>query len=217
MTDYINQRREELHKEAENIFRIQGLIQQAQNCKDYLARLSHFQSYDRKECNAVIVSYQRCPEEFWDWIIDLTQLNMKPIYQKAWGWNEQAKQQELLEDGARYLIAISGDRPIGFVHFRFEQQDGDFVLYIFDIQIEESYQRKGLGRYMIDALWFVGLEKKVSCLMTLVFKNNDAGLKFFKSVGFVPHRMSPEQLFPEKENEYRHVILYRHVGRKGKK
>lgn len=217
MSNYINQRREELHKEASNIFRIQGLIQQAQNCKDYLARLAHFQNFDRKECNAVIVSYQRCPEEFWEWVIDLTQANMKSIYQKAWGWNEQAKQQELLEDGARYLIAIAGERPIGFVHFRFEQQDGEFVLYIFDIQIEDNFQRKGLGRYMIDALWFVGLEKKVSCLMTLVFKNNDSGLKFFKSIGFVPHKMSPEQLFPEKENEYQHVILYKHVGRKGKK
>lgn len=215
MLEKIKRKQEELQEEVTTSYRIQDLVQETRFSGDELE--SHFQQFDRKGISVEISIVEGDIGDLTNsWIFRLTKANMESIYQDAWGWNDKAKLNELSEEDARFLIAMCDRQPIGFVHYRYEQQDGKFVIYIYDIQIEKKYQRKGLGNFMIDALWFVGLKRKVACIMTLVFKNNNAGLQFFKKAGFQPHPTSPENLFPEKENEYQHVILYRNVGRRNK-
>lgn len=52
---------------------------------------------------------------------------------------------------ARFLVVFdssgSGQGLVGFVHMRFENEEGTPVLYIYEIQLKEGFQRKGLGKY----------------------------------------------------------------------
>lgn len=64
------------------------------------------------------------------WIFDLMQRNMQESYKKSsWGWDADKKKEELTENAARYLIATVGDVKVGFIHFRFDIDDGTDVLY----------------------------------------------------------------------------------------
>ena len=38
------------------------------------------------------------------------------------------------------------ERPVAYVHFRWEEEDGVPVLYCYEIQLEAAVQRKGLGK-----------------------------------------------------------------------
>ncbi len=51
---------------------------------------------------------------------------------------------------------------LGFAHFRYDMDFDDEVLYVYEIQLEEEFQRKGLGRFMMQVL--IGLKKsKKNC------------------------------------------------------
>lgn len=70
------------------------------------------------------------PAETINWIFDLMERNMKKLYQESsWGWDEKAKQEELTEEKAWYLIATYEGKNIGFSHFRFDLDDDVEVLY----------------------------------------------------------------------------------------
>lgn len=84
--------------------------------------------------------------------MDLITRNMKAMYEQSqWGWKEANKKQEMLDDNAWYLIAKKEDdgKLLGFAHFRYDMDFDDEVLYVYEIQLEEEIQRKGLGRFMM--------------------------------------------------------------------
>ncbi|CAK1552263.1 unnamed protein product [Leptosia nina] len=64
------------------------------------------------------------------WAIDLTERNMKSLYETcAWGWNRDRKVEEMTDDAAWYLIAKDKDNLLAFSHFRFDMDFGVPVLY----------------------------------------------------------------------------------------
>ena len=88
--------------------------------------------------------------------MDLITRNMKAMYEQSqWGWKEANKKQEMLDDNAWYLIAKKEDdgKLLGFAHFRYDMDFDDEVLYVYEIQLEEEIQRKGLGRFMMQVAW----------------------------------------------------------------
>ena len=100
-------------------------------------------------------------------MFSLLKENMKDIYAKSdTGWKEESKRKELFAPAAWHLIARdeSSNKPVAFSHFRssilyaneyvpqsqyynlrFDMDRDDDVLYCYDIQLEESVRRKGLG------------------------------------------------------------------------
>ena len=61
---------------------------------------------------------------------------------------------EMFDDRAWYLIARSvasedAGKLLGFSHFRFDMDYDDEVLYVYEIQLEDSVKRKGLGKFMM--------------------------------------------------------------------
>ena len=97
-------------------------------------------------------------------IIDLLEKNMKKLYEESdWGWNAKNKSDELLDESAWYLLAEKPDGTIvGFSHFRFDMDYDDEVLYVYEIQIDPSFQRKGLGRFMMQVLELLGMRIHIS-------------------------------------------------------
>ena len=60
---------------------------------------------------------------------------------------------------------------LGFVHFRFTVQgevidamSGETQVYVYDIHIEEEFQRKGLGKHLLIILELIARKEKMSFL-----------------------------------------------------
>jgi GNAT superfamily N-acetyltransferase len=207
------QRKDLLHEEAERIALLQQRVLEAQDCEDYLANLPHFAEFHRKGMLALVQSCRGCPEEYLDWIMDLVTRNMTHIYDANWKWSVECKRHELSEYASNYLIATVSGIPIGFVHFRFEQQNDEFVVFLFDVQIEPEYQSRGLGTFLVTACEFIALERKAACVMTMVFTSSRA-VNFFQKLGYVPHASSPEMVCRDEKTVFRHQILFKHIGRR---
>ena len=50
------------------------------------------------------------------------------------------------------LFREEDGKMMGFAHFRYDMDFDDEVLYVYEIQLEEEFQRKGLGRFMMQVL-----------------------------------------------------------------
>lgn len=92
-------------------------------------------------------------------LLDLTRANMRALYEAApgWGgWRDGKKRGELLDTDSRFIVA-RGEGPagggggalLGFACFRFLLDGERDVLYLFELQLAEAAQRKGLGRHLM--------------------------------------------------------------------
>jgi len=117
-------------------------------------------------------------------VVDLLIRNMKALYEQSnWGWNEKNKRDEMLEDSAWYLLAKNEEGKIcGFSHFRYDMDYDDEVLYVYEIQIDEEFQRKGLGKFMMQVLEMLAFKADMRKIMLTVLKHNDSAVKFFKAL-----------------------------------
>jgi len=116
-------------------------------------------------------------------VVELLIRNMKALYEQSnWGWNEKNKRDEMMEDAAWYLLAKNEDGKIcGFSHFRYDMDYDDEVLYVYEIQIDEEFQRKGLGKFMMQVLEMLAFKADMRKIMLTVLKHNESATKFFKS------------------------------------
>merc|ERR1711936_872447 len=162
-------------------------VNKANALENPLVALPSFQVYNRNDVN-LLIEAKRVTElesETKDWIVDLMERNMKDMYVKSeWGWNQANKKAELLEEAAWYLLAREADtsKPVAFSHFRFDMGHVDDVLYCYEIQLEESVRRKGLGKFMMKVLELMMMKADLLKIMLTVFKHNDVASKFFKEV-----------------------------------
>jgi len=160
-------------------------VKKANNQSCPLDQLPSFKKYNR---NDLSVSFEtlRAPdldEKTKDWVFTLIKGNMKDMYQKSdWGWNEKNKKVELFEDNAWYLIARDDDSvPVAFSHFRYDMDFDEDVLYCYEIQLEPSFRRKGLGKLMMKILELLMLKAEMVKIMLTVFKHNPDACLFFKN------------------------------------
>ncbi|XP_020712265.2 N-alpha-acetyltransferase 40 [Athalia rosae] len=172
------------------------LVDKANATIDPLSTLEFLRNYKAKDGTMVEVSCHRVGDlskETVSWILDLMERNMKKMYeQSSWGWDQVSKQTELLEPAAWYLIATCGGKPIGFSHFRFDIDYGIEVLYCYEIQLESSTRRKGLGRFMMQVLESMAFQARMQKVILTVFKHNPAAISFFHSLGYGLDSTTPD-------------------------
>lgn len=88
--------------------------------------------------------------------------SLQEIYQAdGWRWSPKSKHQDLADPATRFLLAwdsscstSSGDpitsaTPQAYLAFRFEEEAGVAVLYVYELQLSQSVQRRGLGRFLM--------------------------------------------------------------------
>merc|ERR1719150_255506 len=150
-------------------------VKKANEQEDPLAALPSFQAYKKNDVNLSLEArkVKDLDAATRDWIVDLMERNLKEVIDMSeccWSATKQTdllegKRKELLGEGAWFLIARDADTkiPLAFSHFRYVMDYNDDVLYCYEIQLEQSVRRKGLGKIMVS-----------------VFKTNAVAMKFFK-------------------------------------
>lgn len=160
-------------------------VKKANEQVDPLAVLPSFKKYQKNDLNLSLETKKidQLDLKTKEWVIDLMERNMKEIYaQSEHGWDEEGKLNELMDNAAWYLIAKDADTdvPVAYSHFRYDIEDGDDVLFCYEIQLEESVRRKGLGKFMMKVLELIMMKSNLLKIILLVFKHNQVGCKFFK-------------------------------------
>ncbi|KAH8404691.1 hypothetical protein KR215_007107 [Drosophila sulfurigaster] len=172
------------------------LIQAAAREKNPLEKLT----YDSYKSNAgeEFKLYCRTKGDMDDktlkWAFKLAEQNVGPFYKALkMGWKPKIKQSELNKNWARYLVALNQQKqPVAYTMFRFDMDDGDCVLYCYEIQISPDYRRKGLGKFMMQTLEACARHWSLEKVMLTVLNNNDNSQKFFKSIGYITDGTSPD-------------------------
>jgi len=136
-----------------------------------------------------------------NWAFDLTKTHMENVYENSgYGWDDEDKMRELTEQGARFLLVReasegpSAGRLVAFAHFRFTVQGevmdimaGEPCLYLWDLQVEKTCQRRGLGRHMITLLELIARREKMSYLSLPIQNMDNRSMDWITKIrGFKP-------------------------------
>ncbi|XP_075982853.1 N-alpha-acetyltransferase 40 [Anticarsia gemmatalis] len=143
------------------------------------------------------------------WAIDLTERNMKQLYETcAWGWNKERKVEEMTDDAAWYLIAREKNGTLlAFSHFRFDMDFGDPVLYCYEVQVESGGRRQGLGQRVLSVLEKLAHATKMRYVRLTALTHNPSAAAFFKACGY-----SLDETSPSKDEAAHYEILSKLTG-----
>lgn len=138
--------------------------------------------------------------------VRLTRNNMETMYvDGGWGWTDHEKHEELTHTGARHLIARDGssNEIVGFAHYRFLVEAGVAVIYVWEIQLAPSAQRKGLGKHLMQLCELFGRKWGMSKIMLTVFKANKSAMTFYREkLGYAIDDISPSVCEPDEDCTY---------------
>uniref|UniRef100_A0A0W0G2H8 N-alpha-acetyltransferase 40 n=1 Tax=Moniliophthora roreri TaxID=221103 RepID=A0A0W0G2H8_MONRR len=127
---------------------------------------------------------------------DIFEQNMYHLYvDSSFGWSPHEKKAELFHPLSRFVILYPEDNSeaiAGYTMFRFEYEDGFDLLYCYELQIQRSYQMRGLGRLLMEILSCIGEKWQMQKIMLTVFKANKSASQFYQNLGFVIDPDSPE-------------------------
>jgi GNAT superfamily N-acetyltransferase len=209
-------KKEQIRQETELLNRKRLQLQECEAIEDLLTRAPFFKKFNGKAFSANLISVKKLPAEFEQWAFRTIETHMKDIYEETWGWKPEIKEAELVEESARFLFAFVEGQPypVGFIHFRFELARSELSTVIWDLHVEETYQRKGLGKFLLQAVEIVSLDLKVDSLQVTLLKPNQAARSFFRKMKYIQHETSPVIIDPENDPDYNHEILFKSLLKK---
>ncbi|GLV40237.1 N(alpha)-acetyltransferase 40 [Carabus blaptoides fortunei] len=182
-------------------------VDKANKLADPLEPFSVFRKFNKNGISADLSVHRitDLDESTKSWIFNLTKQNMQTKYEQcSWGWKDSQKLEELTDEAAWYLIARSPEgTSLGFSHFRFDLDYGDEVLYCYELQLESTVQRKGLGKFMMQILELMAFTNNMKKVVLTVLKHNKAS-DFFKAINYKLDETSP---LDDIDNEYPYEIL----------
>ena len=77
------------------------------------------------------------------------------------------------------------EKPVAFAHYRFEVDDDDVAsVYIYELQVEQTMKRSGLGRVLMRACEKIGCALGLKHAALTVLKTNQAARSFYAKIGY---------------------------------
>lgn len=94
------------------------------------------------------------------------------------------------------LVCNSTDKSLAaFIHFRFDIEDLNEVLYLYEIQLEKKVRGKGLGRYLMSLMENIAFHYNMKRIVLTVLKSEVNVVKFYFSLQYEIESYSPEDAF----------------------
>ncbi|XP_068155930.1 N-alpha-acetyltransferase 40 [Drosophila tropicalis] len=130
------------------------------------------------------------------WACKLAEQNVSPFYKLTKiGWQPKIKQAEHNKAWARYLVAQNEkNENVAYAMFRFDLDNGDCVLYCYEMQVASNYQRKGLGRFIMKLLEDCARHWHLEKIILTVLNNNENSKLFYKALDYQKDETSPDVL-----------------------
>lgn len=148
---------------------------------------------------------------------------MEGPYGSEWPVEEKIKRREMVAPEARYIFVRSsspnaslnekhvnnkekmisghwigdGDPVVAFVQYRFVIEEDVPVLYVFELQLESSVQRKGLGKFLMQLLELIAHKNRMGAVMLTVQKANTSAFDFYTNkLRYSISSISPSRVNP---------------------
>ena len=126
-------------------------------------------------------------------LLEMTWSNMAQYYGSRWTEEKSVKRRDMANKDARYLIVREkeSDSIAGFCNYRFVVEDQWVVLYVYELQICEAHQRKGLGRVLLNLAESIAKRTKMDGVMLTALKCNHKALHFYEKNKYVKSSIDP--------------------------
>ena len=163
--------------------------------KNVLDDFKAFQKFNRNGLDLELSFATGKTNQLRKWMHALCKKNMEEDYSKDYGWDDDDKNEELKEPAARFIVvrekptvAWEQGTPVAFVHFRFtlqgecfNQMKGEPALFVYDIQVEEAFQRKGLGKHLMQVCELIGTKQRMKFVQLLLPNGSERAVDFLTS------------------------------------
>jgi len=164
-----------------------------------------------------------------DVIWNIFQFNMHGLYiSSEFGWDPASKQLELFDPLSRFILVHQqsqypihnqpSNRLVAYTMFRFDREDGEEVVYCYELQVSKDAQQRGIGRILMQLLSNIGGKWGMRKVMLTVLKRNTAAIGFYRSAGFTVDPTSPEYQsedsdeWVDDDDEYDYQILSKSIN-----
>ncbi|KAI3324881.1 acyl-CoA N-acyltransferase [Xylariaceae sp. AK1471] len=109
------------------------------------------------------------------------------------GWNPAKKLVEMKSPELRYILVKNPEGIVrGFTSLMPTYEEGEPVVYCYEIHLKPELQRTGLGRLLMSFLESVAAHTPpVRKIMLTCFLSNQQALTFYKTFGFTEDPISP--------------------------
>ena len=112
------------------------------------------------------------------------------------GWSPNKKRKEMRLPDLRYLLLkqdTAAEAPVeGFISFMLTYEDGQEVIYCYEIHLTPQLCGLGIGKYLMGLMEGVGRKAGVEKAMLTVFRENQQGLAFYEKLGYSADDFSPQ-------------------------
>ncbi|OTB00709.1 hypothetical protein M426DRAFT_324069 [Hypoxylon sp. CI-4A] len=110
------------------------------------------------------------------------------------GWKSSKKLEEMKSPELRYIMVKDVAGIVrGFTSLMPTYEEGEPVVYCYEIHLKPELQGTGLGRTLIGFLESVAANTPpIEKVMLTCFVSNERGLSFYKKLGFEKDEISPE-------------------------
>jgi ribosomal protein S18 acetylase RimI-like enzyme len=124
----------------------------------------------------------------------LTETSKADYETAAMGWHPRKKLREMRLPDLRYLmVKPEPDAPLeGFASFMLTYEDGNEVVYLYEVHLQESLRGTGLGKKLMSLVESAGRSAGMSKAMLTVFRNNTSARAFYEALRYAVDEYSPE-------------------------
>jgi [ribosomal protein S18]-alanine N-acetyltransferase len=95
-------------------------------------------------------------------------------------WSRNFFLQELKVGCARSVLAVVGDRSVGYIIYWLLQREID----VHNLAVHPAYRRRGIGKALLEAVIKEARHHRVDRVTLEVRKSNEAAQKLYQSLGF---------------------------------
>lgn len=121
----------------------------------------------------------------------------------AESWNIESIEKELSNKLAKYLVALDGNKVIGFVGMWIVFDEGDIT----NIAVHPDYRKQGAGNLLMDSLIALCKESNITSLTLEVRESNLPAQNLYKKHKFTEEGVRKNFYDNPKENA---IIMWRH-------
>lgn len=121
----------------------------------------------------------------------------------AESWNIESIEKELSNKLAKYLVALDGNKVIGFVGMWIVFDEGDIT----NIAVHPDYRKQGVGNLLMDSLIALCKESNITSLTLEVRESNLPAQNLYKKHKFTEEGVRKNFYDNPKENA---IIMWRH-------
>lgn len=131
-------------------------------------------------------------------LLGLTCINMEELYnvcvEPEWKWNGEDKLKSFIHAKSRFIVVRDPIKDlVGFVCFRFLIDDKRPVMYVYELQVSQSFSKRGIGRFLmleIERLIKTSVPG-ISHIVLTCFLHNPGAIEFYKKLKFGTDVTSP--------------------------